>query len=259
MQKDVLAKVGRSAITVDDFKAKAESLPEYYKKAASQNKERFLDELINEELFYQEAVRLGLGQSKEVKALVKEAKKKILVARLFDEKITKVTPKTTDAQAKQYYENNKNEFVTPARYRASHILVKQKDEAAKVLKKLKGGADFAELARQESIDPSGDRGGDLGYFTKGQMIPDFETACLQLSVGSISDVVQTKFGYHIIRLTDKQEQAAKSFDEVKERVKQRITTKGRQDRLQALVDSLRLESNIQVNKELLEAQTIDEK
>jgi len=258
-REDVLAKVERGTITAEDFKAKLESLPDYYKQAAIANKKRFLDELINEELFYQEAVRMGLARDKEVKALIKQAKKKILVAKLFDERISKNAPEINDGQVRKYYDENPKEFVTPTRYRASHILVKDKDEAKNILRKIKGGADFAGLARQESIDPSGERGGDLGYFTKGQMIPDFEVACLQLSVGSISDVVETKFGYHVIRLTDRQEKTTKPFKDVKERIRQQLESKTRQQRLQALVDSLRLQSNIQINQELLEAQTIDDK
>ncbi len=87
--------------------------------------------------------------------------------------------------------------------RASHILVKDRALAQQILQKIKGGANFAALAREFSTCPSKSSGGDLGWFGEGKMVPAFESACKRLGVGSVSDAVQTQFGYHIIKVTGK--------------------------------------------------------
>jgi peptidyl-prolyl cis-trans isomerase C len=90
-------------------------------------------------------------------------------------------------------------------WRASHILVKDKNQANELLKKIKLGAGFEAMAREHSTCPSKSQGGDLGWFGPGKMVPAFEAACKKLSNGSLSDVVQTQFGYHIIKLTGRKD------------------------------------------------------
>jgi len=254
MSKDVLAKVNRSTVTVEQFEKKLESLPPYFKTIAEKNKARFLDELINEELFFEEASRLKLQADKEVKSLIEEARKKILIAKLIDKEISKAT-EVNDEQVQQFYMDNRNQFMSSLQYRASHILVGTQDKAEQILEQLESGADFAEIAKQESIDPSKERGGDLGFFTKGQMIPEFEAACTKLDVGELSDVLKTKFGYHVIKLTDKKESAARQLEEVKDQIKQKLLTQSRQEKIQALIERLRLKAKIRVNKALLQPES----
>ncbi|MHA1222916.1 MAG: peptidylprolyl isomerase [Candidatus Heimdallarchaeaceae archaeon] len=88
-----------------------------------------------------------------------------------------------------------------AKVKASHILVKKHSEASRILDELRNGADFAELARKHSICPSSKKGGNLGFFTRGQMVKEFEKAAFSLAKGEISEVVKTEFGYHIIKRT----------------------------------------------------------
>ena len=90
-------------------------------------------------------------------------------------------------------------------WRASHILVKDKGQATELLKKIKQGASFEAMAREHSTCPSKSRGGDLGWFGPGKMVAPFEEACKKLSNGSLSDVVQTQFGYHLIKLTGRKD------------------------------------------------------
>ncbi|MEA3305560.1 MAG: peptidyl-prolyl cis-trans isomerase, partial [Candidatus Omnitrophota bacterium] len=122
-------------------------------------------------------------------------------------------------ELKYYYDTHMDEFGHPESIRARHILFKDENEAADVLKKLKNGEDFAETAKKYSTGPTKDRGGDLGYFEKGKMVPEFEEAAFVLNVGEISGIVKTQFGFHIIKLEDKKEAWAESFDEVKEKIK----------------------------------------
>jgi peptidyl-prolyl cis-trans isomerase D len=129
-----------------------------------------------------------------------------------------------DADAEAFYKQNLAQYTTPAQARASHILFKTegKDEnavraqAEEVLKKARAGADFAELAKQYSEDDSNkDRGGDLDFFGKGRMVPEFDAAAFAMKNGDISDLVKTSFGYHIIKMVDNQPEVVRPFDAVK--------------------------------------------
>ncbi|MBQ9246409.1 peptidyl-prolyl cis-trans isomerase [bacterium] len=89
--------------------------------------------------------------------------------------------------------------------KASHLLVKTEEEAKKLKEQINNGQDFAKLAKEVSLCPSGQQGGDLGYFTKGQMVKEFEDACFSMKVGEVSNPIKTQFGYHLIYLTDKKD------------------------------------------------------
>jgi len=143
-----------------------------------------------------------------------------------------IVPKVTvsEEDAKKFYNQNIEKFNKPESVRASHILlgVDQKasaeekkaarEKAEKLHKELVGGADFAALAKSNSTCPSSQKGGDLGYFGKGQMVPAFEKAAFALKAGEISDVVETQFGYHIIKLTEKKPSEKVEFSEARPRI-----------------------------------------
>lgn len=151
----------------------------------------------------------------------------------------------SDQELKQFYDQQKDQFNEPEQVRASHILVKvapdaspdQKDTARKkieyVLTQARAGNDFAELAKQYSECPTNTKGGDLGFFVRNVMVAPFDNAAFSLKEGEISNVVETEFGYHIIKLTGKKSQRIVTFDEAKERLRQ---------------DFLREKTNIEVNK-----------
>jgi peptidyl-prolyl cis-trans isomerase C len=141
----------------------------------------------------------------------------------FTDKIT-----VSDLEAKKYYDDNPTYFQQPAKVRASHIMMmvdskadqSKKDEAKKkieqVMKRLKAGEDFATLAKQVSEDPyTKKNGGDLNYFSKGQMLQPIETQAFTLKKGEISDIVKTDYGYHIIKVTDKMDAKTISYEEAK--------------------------------------------
>lgn len=144
----------------------------------------------------------------------------------------------SDEDAKKFYDESPQNFQHPEQVQASHILIKvdqNADEATKkaakakcedLLKKVKAGGDFAALAKENSDCPSKDKGGDLGMFEKGKMVPQFEQAAFAMKVGDVSDIVETQFGYHIIKLTNKQEAKTDSFADVKPKIVQYL--KGKQ-------------------------------
>lgn len=135
----------------------------------------------------------------------------------------------TAEEAKKFFDDNPQYFEQPEQIQASHILIKTEglDEAKKaeaktkiegLLKEVKAGKDFAELAKTNSDCPSKERGGDLGLFGRGQMVKPFEDAAFAMKVGDVSDVVETQFGYHIIKLTDHKEAKKYTFDEMKSKI-----------------------------------------
>lgn len=135
----------------------------------------------------------------------------------FFNDITDGLEQATDEDAKEYYDSNPEQFKIDE-VEASHILVKDEKLSKDILQKIKDGEDFAELAKEHSIDGSAAQGGALGTFGRGAMIAEFEEAAFALKPGEISDIVQTQHGYHIIKVTDKI-QGTESFEDVKENIK----------------------------------------
>ena len=163
----------------------------------------------------------------------------------------------TEEQAKKFYDDNPKAFEIPEQVRASHILVacdsnepndvKQKAKAKieDLLRQIKEGADFAELAKANSDDKgSAIDGGDLDYFTKGQMVEPFETAAFKLETGKVSDVVQTDYGYHIIKVTDHKQAQTKSFEDAKKDIIELLTNRQKSDFINNYVETLVKEAKI---------------
>jgi peptidyl-prolyl cis-trans isomerase C len=121
-------------------------------------------------------------------------------------------------------------------YQASHILMETEDEAREILALLDEGADFATLAQEHSTGPSGPRGGDLGWFGKGQMVPDFENAVLSMAPGAYVGPVQTQFGYHLILLRDRRIMARPSLEEVRGELEVELQNAAVESHLRALMD-----------------------
>lgn len=143
----------------------------------------------------------------------------------------------SDEDLKQYYALNKNKFLDPAQVKARHILIKfppkasadekkkAMEKAKEILERARKGADFGKLAEEYSEDTvSRKKGGDLGFFAKGKMVKPFEKAAFSLKPGEISDIVETNYGYHIIKVDDYKEERTKSYDEVKETIKEQVAT-----------------------------------
>ena len=145
-----------------------------------------------------------------------------------------------------FFEEHKSDYDQPEMVKAGHILVETEEKAKEIQKKLAEGADFAELARSESTDPmSAAEGGDLGFFARGRMVPEFEKAAFAMSPGQTSAPVKSEYGYHIIRVTDRKDAHEATFDEVKEDIER--TIKGNQAKsAQALAAELRLEADVTI-------------
>lgn len=159
--------------------------------------------------------------------------------------------KLEDKDLKAYYEKNKDRYET---IKASHILVEKEDEAKAISEELKNGADFGELSKK-SIEPgAAERKGDLGYFGKGQMVPEFEKAAFELKVDEISEPVKTEHGYHVIKVTDKKE----SFEQVKDEVKQDLENEKFEEQLKTLQDEAKVKTYME-NVEKVDSEKKDNK
>ena len=180
----------------------------------------------------------------------------------YKEKFNKDNSVTND-EMKKYYDENKDDFYID-QVEASHILIKTIDDedkklsdekkaeakkkAEEVLAKAKAGEDFSELAKEYSQDTvSAKNGGDLGFFKKGEMVKPFEEAAFSMKVGEISDLVESDFGYHIIKVTDKEDRQ-KTFDEVKETIRKTL----QDEKCDAQVEKLKEEAKVEKNEEILE-------
>ncbi|MBU4561937.1 peptidyl-prolyl cis-trans isomerase [bacterium] len=146
----------------------------------------------------------------------------------------------SDEELLEYYNENKESFLEPEQVHARHILVETEEDANNLLLQLKEGlTDFAELAKEKSIGPSAPSGGDLGFFTRGQMVKEFEDAAFSLEPGEISDVVQTQFGYHIIKCEEKKEEHSPTFEEAKERIINTLRYQRENEAISALISKLK--------------------
>src|SRR5271165_4310679 len=148
---------------------------------------------------------------------------------------------TTDDAMKKVYESASKEITGEEEVHARHILVETEDEAKAVEEELKKGADFAELAKKKSKDPGASDGGDLGFFTKDQMVPEFSAVAFALEPGKVSDPVKSQFGWHVIKVEEKRKRKAPEFDQVKGQIETYVTRKAQADYVGKLREAAKIE------------------
>jgi foldase protein PrsA len=170
-------------------------------------------------------------------------KEQLIINNLKEKLTSDIT--VTDDDVKKYYNENSEMFkLSSPEIRASHILVATEDEAKKVLSQLKEGKDFAELAKKYSTDNTTSvEGGDLGFFGKGQMVPEFEKAAFALKPGEISDIVKSEFGYHIIKVTG--ERSSLKLEDVETYIKNNLESSEKEEKFNKLLDEWQKQSKIE--------------
>jgi len=147
----------------------------------------------------------------------------------------------TDAALKQVYDDAAKQISGEQEVHARHILVETEDKAKEIIAKLKKGADFAELAKKESKDPGASDGGDLGFFTKDQMVPEFSAAAFALEPGKISDPVKSQFGWHVIKVEEKRARKAPPFEQVKPQLEAFVIRKAQAEYVAKLRSDAKIE------------------
>ncbi|WP_432402733.1 peptidylprolyl isomerase [Wukongibacter sp. M2B1] len=213
---------------------------------SEQGKKQILDELINQELFYLDAIENNYDKEEE---FLKELEiNKVNILKNYSLKKVLNGVSVTDEEIKEYFNNNQESFKTPESIQASHILVKEEEEINKVAKEIEGGLDFEEAAAKYSTCPSKQRGGDLGFFTRGQMVPEFENAAFAMKEGEVSEPVKTQFGYHLIKLVDKKESASQKFEEVKDQIKNFLLGRKQNNLYIAKTTELKNKYDVKINE-----------
>ena len=210
-----------------------------------------------------EAKKKGYDKDPEIERRIDDLRARLITEKVMKEVIEKEAT-ITDEKLTEYYEENMEEFSRPAQVRASHILIEVKPDADEatvaeaqkkiemVLNEVKAGMDFAELARKHSGGPTSRRGGDLGYFSKGRMAPEFDQAVFALeSIDDVSGIIKTQFGFHVIKLTGKKEAQQQTFEQAKRRIEARLKQQQKRDRYKGYVDELKANARIEVHEELL--------
>jgi parvulin-like peptidyl-prolyl isomerase len=193
----------------------------------------------------------------------KKLEEQVMMMDLIDKEVTAKIPEITDQEIQKYFTDNKDKdknLTVPEKVRIRHILVKVPNNATQtdwdnalkkikdLQKKIKGGADFADLATKNSDDTgSAKNGGDLGSFSRGMMVKEFENAAFALNVGQISEPVKTQFGYHLLKCEEKSVVQKRTLDESKDYIKKVLFDNKGRDKYLAWVDSLRKKTNVKIN------------
>jgi len=248
----VLAEVNGATITDTDFYKEQENLPPYLKPMTetADGKKEMLDTMVVRELIMQQAQKDGIDKSPAVAAKLEDLRKRVIVEAFLKKKVEE-SANVSDADLQAFYKKNEDKFKTGDQIRASHILVKTEPEAKEIEKQLKGGAKFEDLAKKNSIDGAAAKGGDLGWFGKGSMLPDFEKVAFSLKEGTTSGIVQTKFGYHIIKATGKRPAGTRSFEEVKDQIKAAIAPEKQQETFKKLKEDLKKGAKLTIKEDAL--------
>lgn len=249
-QGTILATYDGGSVGEVEFMKAVRSMPEHIRTVAQEKKTEFLESFVTERLLLQEAEAKGIQHQADVQELLQQARNRILVTKFIEQELASKVD-VTDAEVKTYYDNHSDEFVVPYRLRASHILLRDRAEAEALLAKIKGGELFEEQAKKYSMDPTASKGGDLGYVTKGQLIPEVEEALFALKKGELSDVVQSKFGFHILKVTGEAKPQTKELHLVSRDIRERLTLEKRSQAFNDLMERLKKKAGVKINTEEL--------
>jgi len=220
-----------------DFMSK---LPPALQSAPDQLLPLIVNQMVNDKLVAKEAMDQKLDQDSEVQARIAAAKEQAIRDAYVEKQLD---GKITDSKLKAKYDELVKNAPPAEEVHAKHILVSDEKTAQDVIAKLNKGGNFAELAKQYSIDPSKDQGGDLGYVTKDQMVKEFGDALFSMKKGEISKTpVKTQFGYHVIKVEDRRTKAKPTFDQVKETLRKQMTD----EEVRNVVKGLREKNNVKV-------------
>ncbi len=247
MGNKVLAKVNGKEITQFDVEQFLRSLGQ--ERAAQFNNEegrkRLLDELVNQNLFLADAIDSKIEETAEFQNEMARMKEVIL---------TQVNVNSTmkgigivETEIEEYFNANKSKYDLPASTNTSHILVDSEELINKIHGKLiKNEIEFADAAKEHSKCPSSQKGGELGMYPRGQMVPEYEAVAFNMEIGEVSKPVKTQFGYHIIKLNDKEEAMEAKFEDVKTQVANELRSQKQNEAYFGKLQELKAKYNIEM-------------
>lgn len=249
----VLAKVNDESVTKEAFLKEVARVPEWARGQfeGQAGKEKFLDEIVKRELIYQNAIAMKLDNDEDYVAKIDEFKKMTLISLVLQKEVEEKAI-VSDAEVKAFFDKNEEKFRIGTEIKASHILVETEDEATSIIDKLNNGEKFGKLAKAHSKDKgSAEKGGDLGFFGRGKMVPEFERAVLSLKVGELSAPVKTRFGFHVIKLADIKEGDPANFEQSKASIQKQIVSLKRKELFDSYVETLKSSGNVETYQKVL--------
>ena len=229
----IVAKVNGQSITETDLKIAEDDLAGSLPNLEGSARQRYLvDYLIDLKLLSAEGEKEKIGEGEEFTRRMIYARDRILMEKL----LIGIGGKTASPEAmKAFYDEQVKALPKEYEVRARHILIDSEDAAKAALARVKGGEDFAKVAAELSKDPgSGKDGGDLGYFTRDRMVPEFADAAFKTEPGQISEIVKSQFGYHIIKVEDRRAKSPPAFDQVKDQIAKYMVQKAQEDEVTKL-------------------------
>lgn len=236
----VVATVNGTAITLGNVIAMRERLPAQYQQLPDETLLSGLVQQLADQLVLADSLSTDPANDPLAVKLQLQNDRRAALANIVAQKYMSGPVDAAAVQAA--YDEQVKSFQPQPEFDASHILVKTEDEAKKLLDEIKGGADFAETATKNSTDGSAAQGGELGWFGKGQMVPEFETAVAGMQKGEVAGPIQTQFGWHLIKLNDTRESAAPTLDAVRPQIEEQL----RQQAFQAELEKLRTASKVEI-------------
>ncbi|MDR1997081.1 MAG: peptidylprolyl isomerase [Candidatus Margulisbacteria bacterium] len=241
-------------ITTADMQARIETFPSQYREfySSPDGKKKILDMLIEEKLLAAAARTGGYATNPEVLRTLESIKAEVMTNQYVKDEISKLT--VSDSEISAHYNASKEKYTLPEAVRASHILVDTEAEAQALLQELKGGKDFAAAAREKSIDTgSAQRGGDLDFFTRGQMVEPFEKVAFALQSGELSKApVQTQFGWHIIKVTERRAAKQQTLAEVKADIRSELLLQKQRNKVNSLLEAAKQKYPVKTNPDNLQ-------
>ena len=240
MENKVLANVGGSPI----YQSEVDEVVAAYAQRGQnldtpQSREMILEQLIGKRLMVLDAKKNLMENNAEFKAELEKMKNEMLANFNVAKVLEKVEVK--DDEIKAYYDENKAQFVTGETVAASHILVDSEEKAMEIQAKIEAGEiSFEDAARENSSCPSSENGGNLGEFTKGQMVPEFDEAVFAMAVGEVKGPVKTQFGYHLIKLNAKNEAKVYELEEIKDQLVEMVKKDKQQKAYQSKLNQLKI-------------------
>ena len=261
----VIAKVGDQEIVFGDLNELIKMMPPSYQAMFKTDDQltKLLERQIDNIIFSQEARRLKLDQDPSVRYKIEEFSKGILTQALIDTQVNKSVT-VPDGEIEEYYKTHQDEFKVPEKIKVSHILIsvapdapekekkEKQEQAEEILSKVKAGEDFAALAKKYSEDTkTKNKGGMLGFFSKGSKDSALEEAAFALKKGEVSNLIRTSKGYQIVKLIDRKEAKTKSFEESKNRISNKLQQQKRNDAIEKLLEDLKAKTNVVIYDDVI--------
>ncbi len=244
--------IGTETITIEALMPELERIPPFIRPAilGGEGLQDFLKQFCHRELIKRYVSRNYDALAKEFPNVMRDARRRVSLKAFLDEKVGNVVT-VSDEEIKDFYSKNLGEFAQPEQVRAHHILVDTEEKAKDLLERLGKNEKFEDLAKAESKCPSGKEGGDLGFFGKGQMVPEFDQVAQTAEIGKVVGPVKTQFGFHLVRVDERKPAGTTPLEEVKDQIRSRLLPQKQRAAFEKLLEDLKKEFPVKESFEKL--------